>query len=155
MARSIKRRRLEAKTDYKARLSFLKSGLPRLVVRKSNKYVLAQIVESNEAQDKVLITVNSKDLSSKGWNKDLGSMKNRNACYATGFLIATLAKSKTKKVILDIGMNRNIHKSRIYAVVKGAVDGGLNIPHDKEAFPSDDQIDLKKLQSILNKISNK
>ena len=61
MMRTIRRRRNQAKTDYKARLAFLKSEKPRLVVRKSNKYILAQIVSSDIAQDKVLLTISSKD----------------------------------------------------------------------------------------------
>ena len=33
------RRRREGKTNYKKRLAFVKSDLPRLVVRRSNKYL--------------------------------------------------------------------------------------------------------------------
>ena len=52
--RTIRKRRLEAKTDYKARLELLKSGKPRLVIRKTSRYIIAQLVLSENAQDKVL-----------------------------------------------------------------------------------------------------
>ena len=50
--KSIKRRRREGKTDYKARLAMLKSEKPRLVIRKSNRYLVVQIVGSEIAKDK-------------------------------------------------------------------------------------------------------
>jgi len=39
-----RRRRIASKTDYKARLSLLKSEKPRLVVRKTNRYIIAPII---------------------------------------------------------------------------------------------------------------
>jgi len=74
--RTIKRRRRENKTDYKARRILLTSGLPRIVVRRTNKYYILQAVESDEAQDKVLATITSKDLLKNGWDaKAGGSLK--------------------------------------------------------------------------------
>ena len=58
----VKRRRREGRTNYTKRLILLKGNAPRLVVRKSNKYILLQIVESSHAQDKILISVSTKDL---------------------------------------------------------------------------------------------
>jgi large subunit ribosomal protein L18 len=148
MARSIKRRRLEAKTDYVARLSLIKSGLPRLVVRKSNKYITAQIIQTEVAQDKVLFGTTSQALISKGL-KDSGKLKNKSAAYLTGLLLGNMAKGKVKKVILDMGLYRNVHKSRIYAVVKGVIDSGLEVPCDKATLP---EIDTKALSSIITKL---
>ena len=37
-----KRRRIEAKTDYAKRIKLLKSEKPRLVFRRTNKYIIAQ-----------------------------------------------------------------------------------------------------------------
>ncbi|MEM4271506.1 MAG: 50S ribosomal protein L18, partial [Candidatus Pacearchaeota archaeon] len=77
-----RRRRLEAKTDYKARLELLKSGKPRLVVRKSNKYMTIQIVKSEIAQDKVIVGTTSRILLEKGWPKEKsGSLKSLAAAY--------------------------------------------------------------------------
>jgi len=67
ISRTVRRRRREAKTDYKSRLNLLKSGLPRLVIRKTNKFVTGQIIESEIAQDKVIVSSSSRDLLKKGW----------------------------------------------------------------------------------------
>nr|AJS12193.1 50S ribosomal protein L18P [uncultured archaeon] len=156
MTRTIRRRRLESKTDYKTRLALLKSGKPRLVVRKTNKYVIAQIVETNNAQDKVVTGLTSKALLSKGWPKEKsGSLKSIPACYLTGSMLGNLAKSKIKDadIILDIGMHRNIQKSRIYAVLKGCIDAGLKIPHNQELMPSLEEIRKNKnINSIFDKL---
>lgn len=156
MAKSIRQRRHECKTDYKARLNLLKSEKPRLVVRKTNRYVIAQIVISELAQDKVLFGVTSKALLSKGWPKEMeGSLKSLPAAYLTGMLLGHMAKSKVKEAILDIGMYRNVKKSRIYAVVKGVIAAGLHIPHDPVALPSDEQLKAnEKTAQILTKLSS-
>ena len=54
------RRRLEGKTNYKKRLELVKSGLPRLAVRKSNKFVLVQIIKFGRTGDNVLAQANSR-----------------------------------------------------------------------------------------------
>lgn len=157
MHKTQKRRRVEYKTDYQARFSFLKSENPRLVVRKSNRYILAQISEVNLAQDKVLARMDSKQLLEKGWPKEkAGSLKSLQACYLTGFFLAKNIKGKIKQVSLDSGLYRNIPGSRIYAVVKGAIDGGLIIPHDKQILPSEERLKTNKnLYSIMEKIKEK
>ena len=40
--KTVKRRRHQRKTDYKKRIALLKSEKPRIVVRKTNKYILSQ-----------------------------------------------------------------------------------------------------------------
>lgn len=157
MAKSLKRRRLEAKTDYHARLALLKSEIPRLVIRKTNRYIIAQVVSSDIAQDKVQAGAISKDLLLKGWPKEkAGSLKSIPAAYLTGFMLAKAAQQKKiKKVILDMGMHRNVHGSRIYAVVKGALDAGIEIPFEKDALPNEARIaeskiiDIKKMKEKL------
>jgi len=154
IGRTIKRRRKENKTDYKARLGLLKSGKNRLVIRKTNRFIIAQIVGSNIAQDEVIIGVNSKELISKGWPKEkIGSLKNLQACYLTGFLLGK--KYNGEEVILDIGLQRNVHKGRIYAVLKGVVEAGLNIKHNEESLPSDERINDEKMKEIVKKIKEK
>merc|ERR1719362_2315683 len=39
------------------------------------------------------------------------------------------------KVILDVGLIRTISGSRVFGILKGAVDGGLHIPHSVKNFP--------------------
>lgn len=150
--RTIRRRRREGKTDYKARFGMLKSGLPRIVVRKSNKYLIVQLVESNIAQDRIVVNVSSKDLLSYGWPAEAkGSLKSLGAGYLTGLLFAK--KTKVKKAILDIGLNRNIAKNRIYAVLKGIVDGGIEIPHNEKSLPSNEMIKTnEKTSKFIDKV---
>ena len=98
------KRRREHKTNYHLRTGLLKSNKPRLVIRKSNKYVIAQIVKSNEAQDFTIAYAISKELKGFGWNY---GMKNLPAAYLTGFLVARKAeKQKIKEAIVDIGVQR-------------------------------------------------
>jgi large subunit ribosomal protein L18 len=137
--RTQKRRRRENKTDYKARRILLISGLPRVVVRMTNKYFILQAVESSEAQDKVLVTVTSKDLLKNGWDKKkAGSLKGISAGYLTGILMAK--KLGKKKYIVDLGMARTGKGGRIFAVVAGLVEGGLDVPANKKVFPSEDRL---------------
>ena len=153
------RRRLECKTDYKARSVLLRSKEPRLVIRKTNKYIIAQIIKSKEAQDITICYVNSKELINFGWNL---SFKNIPAAYLTGMLIAKKARKKRiEKAIVDIGLYRSTKKSKLYGVVKGAIDGGLVINCKKEILPSEDQIkgnytkNSEKINEIFNVIKEK
>ena len=103
MTKTIKRRRQEGKTDYKARLALLKSSEPRLIIRRTNRYVIAQFVQSKVAQDSIIFGANSKDLLEMGWPSEFaGSLKSRAAAYLTGLLLGSKAKSKIKSAILVI-----------------------------------------------------
>ncbi|NPE27118.1 50S ribosomal protein L18 [Methanococcoides sp. SA1] len=135
----MKRRRRECRTDYKARRLMLTSGVPRIVVRRSNKYFILQAVESIESQDKVLATISSKDLLKNGWDeKKKGSLKSIPAGYLTGLLMAK--KLGKGKYIMDLGMARTEKGNRVFAVVAGLVEGGLDIAHNDKVFPSEDRL---------------
>lgn len=151
--RTIRRRRKEGKTDYKARLGLLKSGKPRVVVRKSNKYIIGQVVVSDIAQDKVVCGVSSKELLSHGWPKELvGNLKSLPACYLAGFLLGKKSK-EVKEGILDIGLQRNISKSGIYAFLRGLIDSGFDLPHSEKALPNDEMLNKnEKTGSLIKKI---
>jgi len=128
----LKRKR-EGKTDYKLRLNLLKSGKPRVVIRKSIRYILLQLVKSNNSQDEVIISCNSRELKKFGWSYNLKSIP---SSYLAGFLFGKkVLKNSIKEAILDIGLQRSVAKSRIYSALKGCVDIGLSIPHDSKMFP--------------------
>ena len=100
-----------------------------------------QIVESSAAQDKVISGTSSKSLLAKGWPKEMsGSLKGLPAAYLTGLMLAKSVKGKVKECILDLGMQRNISKSRLYAGLNGFVDGGIQIPHSKDILPGYSEI---------------
>jgi len=175
------RRRREGKTDYRARLRMViqdknkyTSPRYRLVVRLTNRYVIAQIVHSEIDGDRVLAAAYSSELPRYGLTVGL---KNYAAAYATGLLVArrTLAKLglgdaykgntnvtgeviKTKhtndagrtreywvkevaedrkpfRAVLDVGIRATTTGSRVFGVLKGASDGGLDIPHNEKRFP--------------------
>ena len=146
--KTLKRRRRANKTDYLKRLKLLKSDSPRIVFRKTNKYVIAQYVTSDETKDKVEIGVNSKQLLNFGWPEDFkGSLKSLPASYLTGFLIGKkILKDKKEAPIIDLGMNRTVHKTKIFAFVKGVVDSGVELKTDEKAFPEEDRIKGKNLK---------
>lgn len=143
-----KRRRLECRTDYKARIALLSSGAPRLVVRKSNLYITAQIVKSKEAQDSVVCTATSRELEGYGWK---GSKKNLPASYLTCFLLGKKCKDRVKKAVLDIGLHRSTKGSKIYACLKGAIDAGLEIPHAEEMLPGESRLKGEHINKELGK----
>lgn len=140
--KTVKRRRKENKTDYLKRIKLLKSKKPRLVFRKTNKYIIAQYVISKEAKDSVKIGVNSKILLKYGWPKEkIGSLKSLSASYLTGYLIGKkIITNKLEKPILDLGMIRTIYKTKVFAFLKGVIDSGIKIPCKEETFPEEKRI---------------
>jgi len=143
-----RRRRRENKTDYKLRFGLLKSTKPRFVIRKTNKYIIIQLVETSEAQDKIKSGISSKELLKNGWDiKFKGSLKSIPAAYLTGILMAR--KVGKGDFIIDMGMVRNLSGSRIYAAAKGLIDGGLKIAVDESVFPSEEKILGKQLNKEL------
>ena len=92
-----------------------------------------------------------------GWPKEAaGSLKSLSAAYLTGFLLGVKMKGKVKEAILDMGMHRNVNNSRVYAVLKGLVESGLNIPNGKEALPSDENIRKnEKVGKLVDKLKEK
>jgi large subunit ribosomal protein L18 len=146
-----KRRRKENKTDYLKRLKLLKGGKPRIVFRKTNKLIISEYISSKEAQDKVVFGLDSRKLKEYGWPDDAqGSLKSTTASYLTGYLTGKIIINKKLEIpILDTGMNRAIHKNKIYAFLKGIIDAGIKISCKKEFFPEDSRI---KGQHLKNKI---
>ncbi len=132
------RRRREGKTDYKKRLALLKSGKPRMVVRKTNRYIIVQFVEFLPEGDKVVAHAFSKELEKYGWPY---SGKSIPAAYLTGYLAAKRALEKgVNEAILDIGRYPSTRGSRLYAALKGALDAGIEIPHSDEVLPEESRV---------------
>ncbi len=143
-----KLRRIKNKTDYLKRLKLLKGKIPRVVFRKTNKHIIAQYVTSKEAQDKVEIEVNSKKLLTVGWPKEFeGSLKSIPAAYLTGYFIGSaIKKEKKENPIVDFGMTKVRHKTKVFAFLKGMIDSGIKIECDKEFFPEEEKITGKNLK---------
>jgi large subunit ribosomal protein L18 len=155
-----KRRRREGKTDYKLRIGLLKSEKPRIVFRKTNRYVIGQCVKSKNAQDYTVLGVNSKDLLDYGWPAErTGSLKSLPACYLSGLLLGKkiLKKEKEKEFIFDIGMLRHVYKSKIYAFLKGVKDAGVNVNAKAEVFPDEKRLkgEHTKVKEIFDRVKEK
>ena len=146
------RRRREGKTNYKRRLKLLLSKRPRLVVRKSLKYIRAQIVEFDKKGDKTLVSAFSRELKKLGWKY---ACDNLPAAYLTGLLIGKRALEKgISEAILDMGLYPSTKGSRIYACVKGALDAGLKIPCSEEVLPSEERIKGMHIANYLEKFKD-
>uniref|UniRef100_A0A8C9GS83 Large ribosomal subunit protein uL18 n=1 Tax=Piliocolobus tephrosceles TaxID=591936 RepID=A0A8C9GS83_9PRIM len=134
----------------------------RFVVRKTNTQIICQIVSAHIEGDKILTEAKSKELVKYGIPVGL---KNYAAAYATGLLCARrylkklnldtvfvavekfeedmgesgedkeLEGRKKIKAFLDVGITRTTTGNRVFAAMKGACDGGLNIPHGNNRFP--------------------
>jgi large subunit ribosomal protein L18 len=155
------KRKREGKTNYRKRLCLLLSKKPRVVIRITNKKIITQLIDFKTSGDKVIVGVDSSALKKLGWNF---SMKNLPAAYLTGFLLGKKALQKNiKEAVPDLGFKAPIKGNKVYACLKGALDAGLNIPHSKEVFPSEDRISGKHIQNknvanqfkkIIDKIKN-
>ena len=143
-AYTLKYRRIrEGKTNYKSRLKLLSSSMFRAVVRKGINNFSVQIIEFGEKGDKALVSVHSRELLKYGWKGHRGNLP---SAYLSGYLCGLKAlKKKINNCVLDIGLNRAIGKSSLFAVVKGLRDAGVNIPCSEEVLPSNDMINGKNI----------
>jgi large subunit ribosomal protein L18 len=125
------RRRRAGKTDYQARKALVISRRARLVARSSIKNVTAQIIIAKPQGDQVLAAANSRELVKKyGWKAATGNIP---AAYLTGLLCGLKAKAAgINEAILDIGMVIPTKGSKVFAVLNGVLDAGIEIPHSEE-----------------------
>ncbi len=122
---SIKfRRRREAVTNYKKRLEMVKSGLDRIVLRKTNTRILAQVARYSPKGDVVLVQADSNELSTYKWP----GRANRPTAYLTGLLLAKKYKdAKSREHILDTGLASPVKNSIPFVFEKGCIDGGMKV----------------------------
>jgi len=131
------RRKREGKTNYHKRIKLLSSRSNIIIFRKLSRTVIGQIVKFDVKGDIVLAGVNSRELEKYGWKL---SRKNMAAAYLSGFLLAKKAASKkVGELVANFGIINPSKGSSSYAFLKGAVDGGLKIAHEKEALAKDER----------------
>ncbi len=142
----VKFRRVRSgKTDYRARKQLLISRKPRLVIRKSSKNTTVQIIVPAKTGDTTVASANAGDLKKYGYT---GGTGNITAAYLTGLLLGYRAKKTgQKEAILDAGLYHTTRGGRLFAALKGAVDAGMEIPHDPEIFPKDERITGKHIDT--------
>merc|ERR1712018_624718 len=153
------RRRREGRTDYFARKRLViqdknKYNTPkyRMIVRTSNTDVCCQIAYARLEGDIVICAAYSHELPRYGVKVGL---TNYAASYCTGLLLARRILQKFKldsvyegntnvdgtgafRACLDVGLARTSTGAKVFAAMKGAVDGGIDIPHSEKRFPGYD-----------------
>ena len=131
------RRRKEGRTNYHARTKLVVSVSPRMVVRKTNRHIICQLVRAEMIGDKTFASAHSIELRKYGYT---GSLSSTPAAYLTGMLFAVRCLNKGEvDAILDIGLHRACQGARVFAALKGAVQAGMDIPHGEDILPSDER----------------
>src|SRR3990172_7663136 len=117
------------------------SHKPRLVVRKSNNNIALQIVEYHPEGDRALASAHSKELMELGYTGHGGNAK-------AGYLVGYLGGTRAVKNKIDKGVAPPVKGSTVFAVLLGAIEAGLDVPHNKEILPPverfSDLADVKK-----------
>jgi len=130
----------------------------RFVVRFTNKDITAQIISASIAGDMVLASAYSHELPRYGLEVGL---TNYAAAYCTGLLLARRVlkirgldqeyegnveatgedfsvepadERRPFRALLDVGLIRTTTGNRVFGALKGALDGGLDIPHSEKRF---------------------
>lgn len=135
----------------------------RLIVRFTNKDIICQIAYARIDGDVIVCAAYSHELPKYGIKVGL---TNYAAAYSTGLLLARRLLKKFNldtvysgceevtgeryqvesadgqpgafRCYLDVGLARTTTGARVFGAMKGAVDGGLDIPHDVKRFPGYD-----------------
>lgn len=146
------RREREGKTDYRYRKKLLQSRKPRLVARISLKNARAQVAAPAPEGDQILASAFSKELEEWDWK---GHSANTPAAYLVGFVCGFRARdSGIQECVLDIDRFVSSPQAKVLAVLKGALDAGLNIPHDEEVLPSEERCSGEHISSFAQELKS-
>lgn len=140
----------------------------RLVVRRSNTNIICQIASADVDKDRILCAANSFELPRYGVKVGLtnfsaayctgllvarrllhklseGEEENALKDLYPGVEVATGEEYHVEdeersafRCFLDVGLARTSLGANVFGALKGAVDGGLNIPHSMRRFPGYD-----------------
>lgn len=142
------KRRRQRKTNYKKRLALLKSRVPRLVARKSNRFFYVQFVDFKEKGDETLAAACSRELEKMGFPGKC----NAPSAYLTGLLAGKRALKKgVKKFVFDAGLYSASKGSILFAALKGAIDAGVSSKVSEEILPKPERIEGKHLSDSVQK----
>nr|CAG4645677.1 EOG090X09YS [Lynceus sp. MCZ IZ 141354] len=147
----------------------------RLIVRFSNKNIVCQVAYARIEGDVIVCAANSHELPRYGVKVGLS---NYAAAYCTGLLLARRLLKKFKldsiyqgctdvkgtdynvedvddgpgafRAFLDVGLARTTTGNRVFGAMKGAVDGGIDVPHSEKRFPGFDP-ESKKLDAEVHR----
>ena len=143
-------RRRKQKTDYEQRLGLLKSGKPRIVIRRALENIRIQFIISEEKGDKTVVETTSRDLTKYGWKGHGGNLP---SAYLTGYLAGLrAAKHGIKEAVVDIGLQKSVKFSALYAAALGARDAGVHVNVGKSVTPPADRISGKHVAAFAGKL---
>lgn len=136
----------------------------RMIVRCSNKDICCQIAYARLEGDRIVAAAYSHELPRYGVKVGL---TNYAAAYCTGLLLARRVLKKLNldsayegnmeingshfmvednadgpgafRACLDVGLARTTTGAKVFGAMKGAADGGLDIPHSEKRFPGYDK----------------
>merc|ERR1712047_160290 len=136
----------------------------RMIVRCSNKDITCQIAYARLEGDRVVAAAYSHELPRYGVKVGL---TNYAAAYCTGLLLARRVLKKMNldgvyqgqtevdgehfmiedtddvpgafRACLDVGLARTTTGAKVFGAMKGAADGGIEIPHSEKRFPGYDK----------------
>jgi len=132
------RRRREGRTDYRLRRKLISSRQLRLVIRKTVNHVNIQVVEARIEGDRVLAHAGTAELQKFGWKAGTGNLP---AAYLAGFLLGKRALGKELKfAIVDLNRYKITTENRLLSAMKGAIDAGLELPHDEKVLPKSKRV---------------
>lgn len=135
----------------------------RMIVRFTNKDIICQIAYAKIEGDYIICSAYSHELPRYGVKVGL---TNYAAAYCTGLLLARRIlkkfnldsiyagqeeadgeeffvedvpdKPRAFRCFLDVGLARTTTGARVFGALKGAADGGIDIPHSSKRFPGYD-----------------
>jgi len=135
----------------------------RLVARFTNTKVIAQVTYATIQGDKIVCQANSTELRRYGLTAGLsnyaaayatglliarrllklskldtlykGVAKIDGAAYDVSSEVKDDEQRKPFKAVLDVGLINTTKGNKVFAVLKGASDGGLHVPHSTGKFP--------------------
>jgi len=147
----------------------------RMIVRSSNTDICCQIAYARIQGDIIICAAYSHELPRYGIKVGL---TNYAAAYCTGLLLARRVLQKFNldsvyegntnvdgsmfcvedqdsgpgafRACLDVGLARTSTGAKVFAALKGAVDGGLDIPHSEKRFPGYDS-ESKELNADVHR----
>merc|ERR1712154_90179 len=136
----------------------------RIIVRSSNKDITCQIAYARLEGDRIVAAAYSHELPRYGVKVGL---TNYAAAYCTGLLLARRVLKQLNldeayqgnseidgekymvednddgpgafRACLDVGLARTTTGAKVFGAMKGAADGGLDIPHSEKRFPGYDK----------------
>lgn len=145
------RRERSGKTDYRQRRKLIKGRTPLAVFRRSNRALTLQVVRFDMKGDRTLVSVHSTELKKAGLE---GSAKSTTAAYLAGHLLALRAKAAgVERSVLHLGRHASTPGSRLYSALRGAREGGLDIPAGEGILPDDGRLDEKAVKAVKPKLA--